>query len=505
MAQAEILPAVLSASKERGIICLLCLVGAVHACIFSAALPFFSIVDEPAHFDLVVRYSHGDIPRLIDPVCNEAIPYIAIYGTPEIFWPLSAFPNGQIRPPPWDQPVDLVKTNLLTSEVHWSESKNHEAAQPPLYYLLTGAWWRAGQACGLHDGFLLYTVRFLNTIFIAAFVWLGYAAARLIFPDRMFMRLGVPALLALLPQSDFYSIQNDVLSPLCFGLVFYCVLCLWQADVPRAGIGAAAGIAFGATWLTKMSNLPLLALALAAVLFKTWRLRQADKLRAASRAFLAFFLCAGLPIAGWAARTRYFFGDFTGSAAKIQILGWTLKPFSQWWHHPIFTPHGLWKFASGLLATFWQGEFMWHHQPLALPMVNTLYTILSACFVGAALVSLLRRSNAVTKPQRQALWFGFGTFAAGVAFLGFLSIIYDFHNCFYPSREHPYFTSGRLIGGALIPFLLLFIFGMDRVLAPVKRAWARPLALIAMLLFMLISEIVTDWPVFSCEYNWYHM
>ena len=483
----------------------MCLVGAVHAFIFSAALPFFSIVDEQAHFDLVVRYSHGDIPRSIDPTCDEAIPYIAIYGTPEIFWPLSAFPNGQIRPPPWDQPMELVKTNLLASEAHWSKMENHEAAQPPLYYLLAGTWWRVGQACGLHDGFFLYTVRFLNTLFIAALVLLGYAAARLIFPDRLFLRLGVPALLALLPQSDFYSIQNDVLSPFCFGLVFVCVLRLWRAEAPRVGLGAATGLAFGATYLAKISNVPLLAVALAAVLFKTWHLRQAGKSRAASPALLAFILCAGLPIAGWAARTKYFFGDFTGSAAKIQFLGWTLKPFSQWWDHPVFTPHGLWEFISGLLATLWQGEFMWHHQPLALPVVNTLYAILSVGFVGVALTNLSPGCKAVTKAQRQALWLGFGSFAAGIAFLGFLSIIYDFHNCFYPSREHPYFTSGRLIGGALIPFLLLFAYGMDRALAPIKNAWTCPLALIAMLLFMLISEIVTDWPVFPCQYNWYHM
>ena len=505
MAQAENLPAVLSKSKERGIICLLCLISAVHAFIFSAALPFFSIVDEQAHFDLVVRYSQGDIPRSIDPTCDEAIPYIAIYGTPEIFWPLSAFPNGQIRPPPWDQPMGQAKSSLLTSEEYWGKAKNHEAAQPPLYYALAGAWWRVGQACGLHDGFLLYTVRFLNVFFIAALVWLGYAAARLIFPDRIFLRLGVPALLALLPQSDFYSIENDVLSPLCFGLVFVCVLRLWREDVPRVGLGIAAGLAFGAAYLAKISNLPLLAVALAAMLFKTWQLRQAGKLRAASPSLLAFILCAGLPIAGWAMRTRHFFGDFTGSTAKIQILGWTLKPFSQWWHHPVFTPHGLWEFVSGLLATFWQGEFMWHHQPLTLPAVNTLYVIVSIGFVAMALVSLSTGFKAVTGFQRQALWFAFGSFAAGVAFLGFLSIIYDFHDCFYPSRQHPYFTSGRLIGGALIPFLLLFAYGMDRVLAPAKSAWARPLALIAMLLFMLISEIVTDWPVFPCQYNWYHM
>src|SRR5208283_4419852 len=199
------------------------------------------------------------------------------------------------------------------------------------------------------------------------------------------------------------------------------------------------------------------------------------------------------------------FGDFTGTAAKIQFLNWTRQPFSEWWHHPIFTPHGLWTFLSGLMATFWQGELLWHRQPLALPVVDTIYTISSVVFVGVAVIALLSRSRVPTGPQRQALWLGFWSFIAAMAFLGFLSIIYDFNDCFYPSREHPYFTSGRLMLGVLIPFLLLYLYGLDRVLGRVKNNWIRPLVLIGMILFMLISEIIIDGRLFPNAYNWFHM
>jgi hypothetical protein len=99
---------------------------------------------------------------------------------------------------------------------------------------------------------------------------------------------------------------------------------------------------------------------------------------------------------------------------------------------------------------------------------------------------------------------GFGCCLATLAFLGFLSIIYDFHDCPYPSRGHPYFTSGRLMLGALIPFLLLFIFGLD---CTMKRlgVTAKFSILTAIILFMLASEVAADWPVFSCPYNWFHL
>jgi hypothetical protein len=163
----------------------------------------------------------------------------------------------------------------------------------------------------------------------------------------------------------------------------------------------------------------------------------------------------------------------------------------------------LWTFGSGLLATFWQGEFLWHRQPLASPVVDTIYAISSVGFVGVAVVALFSRS--ATASQRQALWFGFGSVVAAVGFLGFLSINYDFHDCFYPSREHPYFTSGRLMLGALIPFLLLYLYGLDRALCRVKNRWLRPLVLTGMVLFMLISEIAIDWRLFPDAYNWFHL
>jgi hypothetical protein len=321
----------------------------------------------------------------------------------------------------------------------------------------------------------------------------------------LFLKIGVPALLAFLPQTAFYSIQNDVLSPLCFGAAFICLVKLLRTDAPGVRLGAVTGLALAATYLSKISNLPLLAVSGVVVLFKISRLARAGKLRAAFPALAALALCAGLPIGGWLAWTKCHFGDFTGAAAKIQFLGWTHKPFGEWWHHPIFTPHGLWTFVSGLLATFWQGEFLWHRQPLASPVVDAIYAISSVGFVGVAVIALLSRSADVIAAQRQALWLGFGSFLAAVAFLGFLSIIYDFHDCFYPSGAHPYFTSGRLMLGALIPFLLLYLYGLDRALCRVKNRWVRPLVLIGMILFMLVSEIFIDWRLFPNAYNWFHI
>src|SRR5208282_3428950 len=369
--------------------------------------------------------------------------------------------------PKWTQPTNEAGQKLLGYEVKCRMGTNHENSQPPLYYALAGLWWQLGKACGVHGGSLLYWIRLLNMLLAAALAWLGNLAARTIFPKNYFLRLGVPALLAFIPQTTFYSIENDVLSPLCFGAAFICLVRLLRADVPDVRLGTMAGLMLAATYLAKISNLPLLVVSAVAVLCKIWRLAKAGKLRPSLPALALVVLSAGLPISAWRVWTKYNFGDCTGSGLKMRLLGWSYKPFGEWWNHPIFTLHGFWTFISKLMATFWQGEFLWHCRPLASSGVDVIYLVLSVSFVGVALFAISPRSAVALKSQHQALWFGFWSFAASVAFLGFLSIIYDFHDCFYPSREHPYFVSGRLMLGALIPFSLLFLHGLDCALSPI--------------------------------------
>jgi hypothetical protein len=487
--------------NERKWILLLCVFAAIHVFIYSAAFPFFNPVDEESHFDLAVKYSHGHVPRTIEPLSDEFLNYYVFYMSQEYLWP--APPGRSFPPPMWAWPAVQAAPVLAARKALWKDP-NHESSQPPLYYSLAGLWWRAGKVCGFHDGFLLYWLRFSNMAFVAALVWLGYVAARLVFPSDGFLRLGVPAMLAFLPQTVFYSIQNDVLSPVCFGAAFILLVRLGDEETPSVRLGTAAGLALAATFLTKLSNLPLLMLAALFVCFKVRQLASAGKLRAAAPALFALGLTAGLPMLGWLAWCRHNFGDFTGTAAKIQFLGWTHKPFSQWWHHPIFTPQGFWTFISRLIATFWRGEFIWHHQSLPSPVVDAIYTISSISFLALALASL-HLWPAATASQRSALRFGFWSFVAAIAFSGFLSIIYDFHNCVYPSRAFPYFASGRLMLGALIPFVMLYVYGLDRALGCVKNLRIRALVLAGLILFMLVSEISTNWPLFSSQYNWFHM
>jgi hypothetical protein len=464
-----------------------------------------------------VKYSHGHLPHGIEPLGQESSQYILTYGSPEFITPPQSYPDGRYPIPFWTQHVpgssetDQRKAAFQQASDSWQRVKgianwqNYESSEQPLYYMVAGLWWHVGQWFGMTGLHLMYWIRFLNILIVAALVRVGYVAARLVFPENVWLRLGVPAMLAFFPQQTFFSLENDVLSPLCFGVAFICLIRLTRAKQPGMRLGIATGLMLAATYLVKMSSLPLLAVSALTVLLKAWRLHEAGKLRAALLALILLFFCAALPVIGWLVWSKYAFGDFTASAAKLHFLTWTVKPLREWWHHPIFTPQGFWTFISGLLVGFWQGELWWHGQLLTLPLVNALYVVSSLCFIGLAVASLHPRATTATETQRQALWLSFWLCIAGTAFLAILSVIYDFGLCINPSREHPYFQAGRLILGALIPFLLLYLCGVDYLLRGIKNNWARPAVLAGIVLFMFTSEIITDWSVFSSKYNWFHM
>jgi hypothetical protein len=491
--------------QERLIVWLLCALAAAHVFLYSAAFPFFNPIDEILHFDTVIKYSHGHVPRGIEHLDPDARLYIIYYSSPEYWVGPEHYRTGAYPTPPWLLPKEKSDAILQVQDANMQQVIDDENAQPPLYYFLTGLCWHVGQALGLSDSFLLYGMRFLNVFIVGAVVWLAYLAGRVLFPDQPFVRLGAASLAAFLPQSAFYAIENDALSPVSFGLAFYCLLRWLRGDELTFRLATGTGLALAATYLTKLSNLPLLGVSAVIVGLRVWQLQLAGGLRRALPALAVFLGCALVPVACWMTWMKIHFGDFTGEAQHVLAQGWIRKPFGQWWQHPIFTPSGFWTYLSTLLAHFWNGELYWHGRPLSSRALDVFYTLLSLGALGGTLVGLLGPAGNLTAFQRRVLWFCLASFISGIVFLGALSLPYDYQACVQPSRAHPYFSSGRLILGAVVPFFLMLLYAMDVALKAVAARWARPLVLGGLILFMISTEIASNRAIFTSEYNWFHL
>ena len=492
----------LSEAKLRWVVIGLCAVAAIRIFIFAAAFPFFNNVDEQAHVDLVVKYSHGKVPRGIEPFTSESALYFAVYSSPEYFVKPEQY-GGEYPPPTWSlSPEERQK--ITDDEIpFWESRANHESGEPPFYYSIAGGWMNFGRAFGLRGLTLLYWVRFLNIGLAAALVWIGFAATRSTFPDNQFLQIGVATLLATWPQSAFYSIQGDALSPVCYGLAFLGLIQLLQRE--RAGILIAiwTGLAVAATCLIKTSNLPLPLIATIIMALKMFRSAKKQPVRPNLITFGAFILAMAVPLTIWFAWNYQHFGDLTATKSKIELLGWTRKPLSEWLPNPIFTIHGLREFWPELSASFWRGELVWQLQRMSSGAADAFYSLATAIVILAMLVLLLRRQSG-TEDRQRILWLALLSFLSIVAFLVVLSISFDFGHCPYPSREHPYFTSGRLLNAAAVPFFLLFAYVIDRLSSWRNREWLRWTLLGATVLALIVSQVHANAPAFSSRYNFFH-
>jgi hypothetical protein len=487
--------------RLRWIVLALCAVAAMRVFIFAAGFPFFNNVDEQAHVDLVIKYAHGKPPRGIESFASGTALNLAVYSSPEFFVTPERY-GGEYPPPTWLlSPED--RQQVLDSEIpFWESRTNHESGEPPLYYALAGAWFNLGHLCGLRGFTSLYWVRFLNIAFAGLLVWIGYKTARVVFPNQSFLTLATATLLAIWPQSSFYSIQGDSLSPVIFGITFLALARLLQSDRPPVLLAAWIGLTLAATCLIKVANLPLVFVVAIAMIFKTVQLSRKGELPCGLSILLAFLISTAVPLGIWFAWNVNHFGDLTATKSKIELLGWTPKAFTDWWSHPIFTPRGANDFWAELIASFWRGEFIWHRERMATWWSDAFYWTASTVVLGIAVASLTIRKR--SESNRALLWIALLSFISLVGFLALLSIRFDFNDCPYPSREHPYFTSGRLLNAAAIPFFLLYAYAIKKVGAWTKREWTRWALLGVVAMLILSWQVSLTSPVLSSRYNFFH-
>jgi hypothetical protein len=496
---------------ERPLIVALCVLAALRVFVFAAAFPFFSNVDEHHHVDLTLKYARGDWPNGADDRYDIGMARLAAeYGTLEYVFAPARLAGGMFPRPIWESPRRDERW-LAQRIAPWTGIVNHEAHSPPVYYLVAGAWSRIGDWLGLRGGGRLYWLRFLNVPIVGLLVWCGYLFCRDWLPGRLDLRIGVPSLLAFVPQDVFYSVNSDVLSPLLFTLALMAMLAWSRRDTPGPASSAVAGLLVALTFLVKYTNIALPVVFALVVALTMRRLLRAHRTGTALTAGSVALVAAALPVALWFWRNLALLGEFSGNRAKMAALTWSWRPPTAWLDHPIFTPAGLWTFWSGLMKTFWRGEFVWHAQPLASAPVDAFYALSSAVFLAAAGVVAVRptllgrAANGLRRCQgltRLVVW---ASVVLSVLALALLSTCFDYGRSPYPSTAHPYFTSGRLIAGALVPFAVLYVEGIAVVVSAFSREAAVLICVAAAAALMTASEVMLTAPVFASPYNWFHL
>jgi hypothetical protein len=484
-------------NNRRNILILLCLYAGIRVLVFAAAFPLFNNVDEEAHFASIRMYARGQWPgRELPSTDPELAAFYVRFRTQEYM--------GQ--EPPWTPiyRLPLRDTDVRASWLYsyWLGARNVEAQSPPLYYLLGAAWYRIGAELGMAEWELAYWVRFLSSAAYSLMIWVSHLFVRRAYPRRIFLCLGVPALLAVFPQDVYFGLNRDVFSAPMSAIALLLMLMAVEEKEPKSSwLMITSGAFVGLTFIDSVANCVLyFALALS-----LWAWGRRSSMRLLRKVWIATgCVFSSLVLPGiWMLRNRVVMGDFTGSRAKIEYLGWTVKPSWQIFSHPLFSFGGSYYFLRNLWETFWCGECVWHLERMHWSFAVRLYLLSSVVTLVAVAVQFFRHWKENSISQRLIQIQCFLVIFGSVVFMASISLLFDFHRCYYPSAEHPFFVSGRIISGALVPFALLYLLGMEFLLAPIRK-WISPAVVLAFLmLFITITEFQLRRVVFASANNFF--
>lgn len=485
----------------------LCVYAALRILVFAAAFPLFNITDEDSHFLTIRMYADGHLPGrdlpAVDPEFEKAF---VLYGSPEYTHTQDDLERNGPRIPLYQLPPEargaaLAQAFYVGKLKDWSEKPNFEAQSPPLYYATAAGWYKLGAGLGIKEWRLIYWVRFFNSIAYALLVWVSYRFTRKVCPERPFLYVAVPALIAVFPQDVFFGMNRDVLSAPLAAVALLLMMEALDSAPGKFRWLILSSLVVGLGLLVEVSNCVLYGTLVATFWYWLCRpgIKRARKMRVVSIGVLAALGPPGL----WMLRNYLEIGDLTGSRAKMHELGWTLRPMAEVFHHPLFSWDGLSYFLLQLTRSFWHGEYLWHGRWMRSEAADWFYVSSSALMIVIFAVELIRQRDTVSHTQRLAGFQSLFLVTSSVLFLAAISLPFDFHDCLIPSRLHPFFVNGRIISGALLPFVFIYASGLEAIATRLRR-WIPPAALLVVLLsFITVTEIMVRRPAFASPYNFF--
>ena len=383
-----------------------------------------------------------------------------------------------------------------------STEEEHEAFQPPLYYLLGAGmtFWadydgyiikanadfslEPGQPKNLllhasdeafpYRGWALtwHILRLMSVLCGAVTIWATYKLGLTLFPERPAIGLTMAALNAFIPEFLFMSgvVNNDNLAAMFAALLLLQIARLIRGRddwITISSLGLLLGLGVMSKTSVAVTALP----AGLALLYAVWK-RERTNWGTIRRTLLWGLLVTAITLllsGWWFVRNLTLHGDLTG---------WTFILETNALREGALTPKVLWWLLTGLFKSFW---LAW----IGIELDAWLYwALLTLCLVSTAgLVRLFVRRNRLARNT----WVGLGLMALQIT-LGFGSLLQwtatvlgtDQARLLYPALPAlllflvlgpaqwiPTRSDGWLAGGVAAVFLILAIVTPWAYIAPV--------------------------------------
>jgi 4-amino-4-deoxy-L-arabinose transferase-like glycosyltransferase len=323
----------------------------------------------------------------------------------------------------------------------------YEYHQPPLYYLLGAAIYKATESLPLSTQVLI--LRLFSVALGVALLLVAYATAREVFPGDQALALASVAFVAFVPMHTAMTaaINNDTLAELILALLVWLSLRRLRDADPLRRYVLLAGLLLGLGLLTKvtvyMGAVVLLAAEVGRKPVRSWR---PDR-------FVAIFALSLLLSLWWFARNAVVYGhlDLTGRLRHDAVV--VGQP------RTVLGLEAARHFVVVTFQSFW-AQFGW----MGILVDQRIYLLLAVLTGLAALGLVLWAIQQLPRLPARQKW------ALGLLALTFLLILAGMlqYNLTFIQAQ------GRYLFPAIVPIAIFFVLGL-RELA--SRRWLLPATL----------------------------
>ncbi|MDI6827182.1 MAG: hypothetical protein QME62_01715 [Armatimonadota bacterium] len=348
------------------------------------------------------------------------------------------------------------------------DSKNYEAHQPPLYYVLGALFYMAAKMLGSENP--AAAARLLSLILGTFSIFIIYRTIT-VFPENEGLAVACAGFVAFLPMhlTLSVSVSNDMLTELLFGASLLSMTRI-LAFGSNGRNTIILGLLLGLGLLTKTTCILLFPLATLAYLF-SWRIE------GKSRVLLQLIstLGIGFVLGGWwLIRNKLLYGDFFAASEFVKAFEQTARP--QYWLQEqslslvsYILLVGGWTFAS-----FWGvfGQMKVFMQTWVYLLLGLLTLISGIAFVPAVFHCIKTREINDGGVTRQAVKYTLLLYGAAVVFV--LAAFISFNFSYFQAQ-------GRYLYPALMPLSLFWVLGFRHIFPSVARKYVPGVVVVGML------------------------
>jgi 4-amino-4-deoxy-L-arabinose transferase-like glycosyltransferase len=319
----------------------------------------------------------------------------------------------------------------------------YEFHQPPLYYLLAAALYKATGSLGFEGQFLI--LRLFSVLLGCLLLLAAYAIVKEIFPDEEFLALATTCLIATVPMHIAMSaaINNDTLAELILALIVWLCIRSLKAGLTQRQV-LLLGLLLALALLTKTT---IYAPAILSIVLALGMLARVEGKRTFLRQ-LGLILGLAMLSSWWFLRNVLTHGD-------LDVFGWQRhdsivigQPTTAQWIGQFGLSKVIQEFFSTSFHSFW-AQFGW----MGILVDSRLYMLLAiiSIAVGLGFILFLARTG-----RNRRLLTPFQWWALGLLLLVFLLVTAEhiFYNLKFVQHQ------GRYLFPALVPIGLAFALGL---------------------------------------------